>query len=82
MTNTMTSAAIKATFAEAGIKVRVRDFCRKFRIVPTKYTFNAPAWDRELVSAILNNIGLTTAFGAPISRSVFNGYNEICAYKQ
>jgi hypothetical protein len=71
------SQDIVNAFAAHGLKVRVRDLGRKFRICPR----DGQAFDLERVSAIANGLGLTGPSGLPITRFVFNGSRELSAYK-
>ena len=77
MTNTeLTSKSVVAAFAAKGVKVRVRDLGKKFRICPVSGSFDLVA-----VSAIANELSLTNACGLPINRFAFNGATELAAYK-
>ena len=81
MTTTTAAAAIspadiKAAFAAAGFKVRVRNFPMKFRICPTGSTTFS---DRDAVKAVAASLGLTDTRAQ--AGGLFNGSAEFIGYK-
>ncbi len=64
----MTSATIKAAFAAAGIKVRVRDLDAKFRIC----TLSGEAHNQAASVAVASSLGMTDCLGR--AGGTFEGY--------
>jgi hypothetical protein len=72
---TMTSADIKAAYAAAGIKVRIRNFTRNFRVC----TVNSTRFDHVAAAAVAASLGCTDVLGRPGCN--FNQPHELFAYK-
>ena len=77
MNNAMTSAAVKAAYAAAGLKVRVRDCGKTLRICPV----GEAEFPKDRVAEVANGLGFTSVLGLPIVAYSFNGSRELFAYK-
>ena len=71
----MTSADIKAAYAAAGIKVRIRNFTRNFRVC----TLDSTQFDHVAAAAVAASLGCTDVLGRPGCN--FNQPHELFAYK-
>jgi hypothetical protein len=73
----MNSQHVKATFAAAGIRVRVADLGLKFRVCPLRDT--DPDFDQPAALAVGASLGLTSVLLE--AGGQFNTTRELVAYK-
>lgn len=71
----MNSTQIKASFASAGIRVRVADLGPKFRVC----MLGNVAFDKDAASAVAVSLGLTDSLA--VAGGQFNQPHEMVAYK-